>query len=218
MKRIIDLSHGIYHNCPGYFPYELTSVKYETIKAKDGYTSERLYLNSHTATHVDAPYHHYPDGLTIEQMPLDLFCGDALFLDFDGIEAHKPITKAMLKQYDDKIKKDDIVLIRTGVGQRRGWTKEYCDFYCFLSVDAAEYLLDKGIKGVAMDTLSVGGPKPGDGALEVHELLLKQNIWLGEEFFLPDELKERERWFVVVAPLKLDGCGGAPARAMAIEL
>ena len=218
MKKIIDLTQGIYNNCPGYFPYELTTVNYETIKPRDGYTSERIYLNSHTATHVDAPYHHYPEGLTIEKMPVDWFCGEALFIDFKGIAAHTPITSEDLRPYAGQIKKGDIVLIRTGVGEARGWNKNYCDFYCFLTVDAARFLLELGVKGIAMDTLSVGGPKPEDGALEVHEILLKENIWLGEEFYLPDELTEHERWYIVAAPLKLDGCGGAPVRALAFEL
>lgn len=218
MKKILDLSHGIHHNCPGYFPYQMTTVNYETIKPKDGYTSERIYLNSHTATHIDAPYHHYPEGLTIDQMPVEWFCGEALYVDLGDLPAHTAIEPEMLAAYDEKIMENDIILIRTGVGEQRGWNKTYCDFYPFLSVECGKYLMKKKVKGIAMDTMSVGGPKSGDGALELHELLLAQNIWLGEEFYFPADMAKHDRWYVVAVPLKLDGCGGAPVRAVAMEL
>ena len=49
-----------------------------------------------------------------------------------------------------------------------------------------------------------------------HELLLGNEIWLGEELFLPEELLEYPRWDFVLLPLKMEGCGGAPARAIAL--
>jgi len=49
----------------------------------DGAPSEvtRWLLGSHTGTHIDAPRHFIPNGLTVEQLPLDTFVGSARVVD-----------------------------------------------------------------------------------------------------------------------------------------
>ena len=214
-QKIIDLSFDIYHNNPGYFPYELTTFSLEKIKPRDGYTSERVAFNTHTATHIDAPYHHMPEGMPIDQMDLSLFFGPAVPVDLFGIQAHAEIGPEQLTKYRNAIQPGDIVLLCTGFGEKRGWNKEYCDNWPYLSKDGADWLADRGVKGVAIDVMSIGGPREGE-ALYQHEMLLGKGIWIGEEFRLPRELLEHEKWMLYAFPLKLRGCSGAPARAVAV--
>ncbi|MFV0528264.1 MAG: cyclase family protein [Lachnospiraceae bacterium] len=108
-------------------------------------------------------------------------------------------------------------LLCTGWGYKRGWTTDYVDNWPYLGEDAALWLLDKKVKGIVIDAMSIGGPKAGEGLMQ-HELLLEAGIWLGEEFFLPKELLEHERWEFIFLPLKMEGCGGAPGRAIAMIL
>ncbi len=215
IKKLLDLSQTFYHNNPGYMPYELTSINYETLKPKDGYTSERIYMNTHTSTHVDAPFHHFPQGKTVAQTPVEQYIGEAVVVDLFGIDAHTAIGAEHLKPYKDIIKEGDIVLLCTGWGYKRDWSSEYCDFWPYLGEDGAQWLFDKKVKGIAIDSMSIGGPKAGEGLMQ-HELLLGNEIWLGEELFLPEELLEYPRWDFVLLPLKMEGCGGAPARAIAL--
>lgn len=215
-KKIIDLSFEIYHNNPGYFPYELTTFTLEKIKPRDGYTSERVAFNTHTATHIDAPYHHMPDGAPIDEMDLSLFCGPAVAVDLYGIEAHAEITVQRLKKYEEAIKQGDIVMLCTGFGEKRGWNKDYCDNWPYLSADGADWLAEKGVKGIVIDVMSIGGPRDGE-ALYQHEMLLGKGIWIGEEYRLPRELLEHEKWTMYSFPLKLRGCSGAPVRAVAVR-
>ena len=63
--------------------------------------------------------------------------------------------------------------------------------------------------------MSVGGPKGDDGGGPTHKICLSKGIWYGEELYLPRELLEEERWNFAFLPLKMEGCGGAPGRAMA---
>ncbi|MEA4854406.1 MAG: cyclase family protein [Christensenella sp.] len=215
-KRIIDLSLEIYHNNPGYFPYQLTEFSLEKIKPRDGYTSERVAFNTHTATHIDAPYHHITDGKSIDEMDLSLFCGPAIPIDLFGIAPHAEIGPNQLEKYDEKIRRGDIVMLCTGFGEKRGWNSEYCDNWPYLSVKGADWLAEKGVKGIVIDVMSLGGPRDGE-ALYQHEMLLGKEIWIGEEYRLPRELLEHERWMMYSFPLKLKGCSGAPVRAVAIS-
>src|SRR5918994_1284362 len=43
----------------------------------DGYAVSRLYLSTHTGTHLDPPAHFIAGGLTVDQAPLDLLVGPA---------------------------------------------------------------------------------------------------------------------------------------------
>ena len=70
IKKLLDLSQTFYHNNPGFMPYELCEINYETLVPKDGYTSERIYMNTHTSTHFDAPFHHFVDGMDAAQYPM----------------------------------------------------------------------------------------------------------------------------------------------------
>ena len=174
-------------------------------------------MNTHTSTHIDAAQHHFPDGWDVAQIPVDLLVGSAIVIDLFDIPAHTAISMDHLQPYADKIKEGDIVLLCTGFGQKRGWNKDYVDNWPFLSEEGAQFLYDKKVKGIAIDAMSVGGPRAGEGLMQ-HELLLRDNIWLGEEFYFPKEILEYERWEVVFLPLKLENCGGAPGRAIAFVL
>lgn len=50
IKKLLDLSQTFYHNNPGFMPYELCEINYETLVPKDGYTSERIYMNTNSCT------------------------------------------------------------------------------------------------------------------------------------------------------------------------
>ena len=215
IRKILDLSQPLYHNCPGFMEYEMTDVRYETIYPKHGYTSETIKMNSHTATHADAPFHFLPDGQTIDEVPVENYQGEAVPVDLFGIAPHTPIGVSHLKPYEQKIRPGDIVLLCTGWSAKRGLNSDYCAEWPFLSVEGAQWLLDKGVKGIGIDTLSMGGPGEGEGA-PTHKLLLGHNIWLAEELNLTRELFTSERWYVSVYPLKLKGFSGAPARAVAM--
>lgn len=38
-------------------------------------------MNYHLGTHIDIPYHMISDGLTVDRLPVDLFCGCAIIID-----------------------------------------------------------------------------------------------------------------------------------------
>jgi arylformamidase len=215
IRKILDLSQPVYHNCPGWPTYEMVDVRYEALFPKDGYTAETIKMNVHTGTHLDAPFHFFPQGKTIEQLSIDRFQGDAIPINLFGIAPDSAITVEHLTPYEHKIRPGDIVLLCTGWSEKRGYSKEYYQQWPYLSGEGAQWLVDKGVKGVGIDGFSIGGWGP-EKAVPPHEILLSNEIWPLEELYLTEELLSEERWYLCAFPLKLKGFGGAPVRAVAM--
>ena len=216
-KEILDLSHTVYHNCPGWPTYEMANVKYEAIYHVNGYTAEQIKMNVHTATHIDAPFHFFPDGKRIDGFNAESFQGEAVPVDLFDIAPNTPISAAHLDPYKDKVHPGDIVLLCTGWGLKRGFTDEYCHQWPFLSREGAEWLLERKVKGVGTDGMSIGGWGEGTG-MPPHETLLKHDIWLLEELFITKQILKHDRWYLCAFPIKFLGFGGSPVRAVAMHV
>jgi len=214
-KKFYDLSQPVFDHCPGWPTYEPTTVRYEACYEKDRFNAEQIRLNSHTGTHLDAPFHFYPDGTTIDQMDVSLFQGDAVIVDLRNIiQAKQGIEVSHLEPYADRIQAGSIVLFATGWGPKRSMDQVYMYDWPYLTGAAAEWLKEKGIKGVGIDAMSMGGWYDGTGR-PCHEALLSGGIWILEEINIPDELTEIGSCYLMTYPLKLKGFSGAPARAVA---
>jgi arylformamidase len=83
--------------------------------------------------------------------------------------------------------------------------------YTALSTDAAQYLVERGIKLVGIDYFSIG---PFQDGAPVHEILLKAGIVIVEGLNL--SAVSQGRYSLYCLPLKLAGSDGAPARAILV--
>lgn len=215
-RRFYDLSQPVFDHCPGWPTYEPAAVCYEAVHERDKFAAEQIRMNSHTGTHIDAPYHFFADGKTIDQIPLEYFQGHAVILDLENaVRAREGISAALLEKQGKAVKENDIVLLRTGWGAKRSFDKEYTKDWPYLSGDGAMWLAKKGVKGVGIDCMSMGGWYEGTGR-PCHEILLSRGIWLLEELNIPEELARYENCYLISFPLKLQGFSGAPARVAAV--
>lgn len=213
--KYYDLTVALFHNCPGWPTNRRNEFSYEAVHCNDNFIGERIDMNTHTGTHLDAPYHFFPDGVTIDEIPLESFIGHAHLIDLKGIKARTGIGEKELESKTGDVKKGDIVLMRTGWAEKRSFSAEYCHDWPYLSKEGAQLLLDKGVKGVGIDAMSMGGWYEGTGR-PCHEILLGNGIWLAEELFFPEELMRHKTCTFTAVPLKLKGFGGSPTRAFAV--
>jgi arylformamidase len=109
-----------------------------------------------------------------------------------------------------RIQKDERVLFKTNNSQRVWQTDEFTDDYVYISIEAARFLAELGIKMVGIDCLSVGGYRD-DGAA-THRILLENGIWIIEGLDLSPA--EPGIYELICLPLKIYGGDGAPARAI----
>jgi arylformamidase len=178
-------------------------TQYSTIPTN--VTNETLIcIGSHTGAHVDTKRHIRKDGEGSEKLPLESFYGQCKVLDLSGVESE--IHKSDLAGYG--LKKGDIVLLKTK-NSLIGY-KEFRTDYVHVKMDAAQFLIEVGVKTLGFDYLSVKKFGADD---DVHSLLI-ENLTLFEGLDL-SMVSEGEYIFSGFS-LRID-CDGSPARVILIE-
>ncbi len=166
---------------------------------------KRLSFGSHIGTHMDAPYHYFEKGKTLDRMPLDVVIGEARVI---KIEDKESIKVEELKKFN--IKKGERIIFKTINSIRCYKNDEFRKDYVYLTSSAAKYLADKKVKLVGIDYLSIGGYKK-DGK-EAHQALLGNGVYIVEGLNL-SKAKEG-RYNLVCLPLRILNSDGAPARVV----
>ncbi len=69
--RIVDLTQPWGDRMPTWPQFASIEVTDITTHHRDGKSTMLVKTNMHTGTHIDAPYHFFPDGATIDRVPLD---------------------------------------------------------------------------------------------------------------------------------------------------
>jgi arylformamidase len=217
--RIHDLSQPVFSNCPQYPDKNPRPAQTRLfyMLAVQGVNKEIVELSTHTGTHCDAPYHFFDDGATIDQVPLETYVGRATILDLRGKQPGSAIERAEVERSAPRIAAGDIVLLNTGWGHKRANTAEFLTEYVYLSGEAAQYLVDRGVKGVGIDAVSLGGYNDPKKAGPPHRTLLGNGRFIVEELYFPDAVMDETERLFVAAPVKLKGTSGAWTRAMLWE-
>jgi arylformamidase len=217
--KIIDLSLPIEEGMMT-FPTHWHPVVEITILGRhgvEGRETRKLVLGTHIGTHADAPRHFIPNGRTIDEVPLDVLIGPATIADFTGCPPLHQIDTAQLKQkLGDKVPQR--LILRTGWSAHFGNMKFYNE-YPFLSEDAAQWLAERGVRLIAMDTPSPDNPAHSRGTPKDspnHKVLLGAGVILVEYLTNLNAITALEVELIVM-PLKLKGCDGSPVRCVAIE-
>lgn len=179
-----------------------------------GFASKLLMFSDHIGTHVDAPFHYYPDKGTIESVPLEQLVGPAVWLDLSARPADRPISPDMIEAACAKaevtIERGDIVLFR-------GWPGHHTDegfMRCAgMNKASADWLVGRGIKALGCDLATPDDPR--DLTRPVHLALLGRGIPIIEHVMYLETVPVHRFQFVGV-PLRIKGASGSPIRAMAI--
>jgi arylformamidase len=216
--RMWDLSQPVAHDGPCWPEQTPPQVRRTERAAIGGFNVETIEMTDHTGTHVDAPFHHDDDAATIDQIPIERFAGPALFMDLrEQVEPAMEIGPAQLDSWLGELRPGDFAILVTGWGDKRGLTEEFLKRWPYLGGDGARLLLDHGVAGVGIDALSIGGWGGPEKGVPAHQVLLDAGKPIFEELHVPDPLAGR-RAFLTAFPVLLEGCGGAPVRAVAWEV
>jgi arylformamidase len=166
-----------------------------------------IRFGSHTGTHADASRHFFDDGQPVDQIPLDRLIGPALLVSFpDDVRA---VGATELKAHDLKGRKRILLRTRNSVLLSQ---KQFAPDYTYLAPDGAEYLVDKGIELVGIDYLSI--EQFHSGHHRTHRTLLAKSVVILEGLDL--SVPPPGEYQLICLPLRIEGCDGAPARAVLI--
>jgi kynurenine formamidase len=146
------------------YPFESHANSLALLGTGFSYRASLMILSDHASTHVDALTHFNPDpdAPTIDQMPLDLFCGEAICIDLSHLPARAGITVADLEAALEKdgleLREGDTVLLYTGHYERTGGTPEYLTEFPGLEPESARWLIEQGTKVFGNQAMSVDVP------------------------------------------------------------
>jgi arylformamidase len=164
-----------------------------------------LSMGSHTGTHMDAPLHFLADGKGLDEMELEATMGRARV-----IEISDPVAVGVSELEDQDIDAGDRILFKTRNSNRTWADLPFDEDFVYVSAGAATHLVERGVRLVGVDNLSVGGFK-SDG-VETHTELLEAGIWIIEGLDLSGV--SAGEYEVICLPLKILRSDGAPARAI----
>jgi len=204
---IYDITVPIRCGMPVYEGDPGVEIKAWTALAKgDSANVSFLHFGAHTGTHVDAPAHFIQGGRKIDALALETLMGPARVIRVpDDIAEIGPdfLVKCDLEQVER-------VLFHTR--NSNFWSEGFRKDFTHLSPEAAERLVNLGVKLVGTDYLSI--EKFHSGHHRTHITLLSKNVVIVEGLNLSD-VPEGD-YELICLPLKIaEGAGdGAPARAV----
>lgn len=172
----------------------------------------RLTLTSHAGTHVDAPWHFVDDGARLEEIPVQRWVGPcwvARIPDDRRLVEPDDLERAAIPTGVERL------LVRTANstawGAWDGATPLPFDAgYVGLAPAAATWLVERGVRLVGWDYLSVGPFGPPNR--ETHLTLLGNGVLILETVNLSTVAPGA--YDLLCLPLRLVAGDGAPARAL----
>jgi arylformamidase len=161
-------------------------------------------MGSHTGTHIDAPYHFVDNGRKLHEIPMEQLVGEASVVEIGNVRS---IDRRELESLDwTGVER---VLFKTH--NSKHWQDgRFYEEFVYLEPEGAEFLVERGIRLVGIDYLSIDRYR--SDAHPTHFVLLTRNIVILEGLNLANVPAGRYR--LAALPLNLQDADGAPARVI----
>jgi kynurenine formamidase len=227
--KIIDLSHPLTGDSPHWPGESYFGLRIDTLATieRDGVLSLAFHFPEHYGTHVDAP-NHFAAG----QIPVDKITPENLFAPMVVLD----ISETAAKNADYLLEKEDIVRWENIHGTipdgaivfiNTGWARRWNDPEAYRNADkdgvmhfpaygeaAARFLVhERRVKAIGIDNLSIDRGISTDFA--VHKIVNGAGVYALENVANLDKAPPRNA-YAVIAPIKIKGGTGGPARIFAI--
>lgn len=205
--KIIDISMPIHKDMPVYKNKEEKRPCIEILsnfEKVNGARESKLSIELHTGTHMDAPLHMIKDGQDSTFFRLEDMVVPCAVIDLTNVTDH--IKAEDLKDKD--IRSGEFVLLKT----KNSYDEVFNFDFIYVEKSAAQYLVDKNIKGVGIDSLGIERSQPDH---ITHTTLLGNGIYILEGLRLKDAVEGK--YTLVCAPLNILGVEASPVRALLIK-
>jgi arylformamidase len=179
----------------------------------DGAESEvsRWLIGAHTGTHIDAPRHFIPTGLTVDQLPLETFVGPARVVDLTS-QGDLPITAETVR--GAKLNGATRVLFKTSNSEKRLSKREFSPHWVGVTSDGAEALVDQGVRLAGIDYVTIESADQTE-KWPTHHILCGAGVVILEGAKLRDIADGT--YFMCCLPMRLKGSEAAATRTILIE-
>ncbi|MBU0609342.1 MAG: cyclase family protein [Armatimonadetes bacterium] len=168
-----------------------------------------LSLSAHAGTHLDAPAHFIPGG-----KHLDDYTPADFIMPAQVVEILNPEAVTVDDLEDVVTQPGEALLFRTGNSHSgRVVSGYFSDRYVYISGEAAQWCVDRQLKLVGLDYISVD--QYGDSETPAHNILLGAGLLALEAVNLAEV--RPGRYTLICLPLRLKGAEGSPVRAVLVE-
>ena len=227
--KVVDLTHTLDESTPTFEETKEPVYRTKIVATidKQHYFARDICLSEHFGTHLDAPAHFARGHWTVDQIPPERLIAPLVLLDLSSKVERDPDYRASVGDVRDwekangPIPSGAVVILRTGWESRWDSAKDYRNadakgvmHFPGYSLEAAKLLVEeRKVYGLGIDTLSIDyGPSPD---FAVHQYSLAHDIYHLENLANLSRLPARGSQ-VFVAPMKLAGGSGSPARVLAL--
>ncbi len=210
--KIVDLSQIISGDTTIYPGDPVPQMKPLSTVKHAGTRTTLLTLGTHSGTHVDTPSHVLDDKRTVDTLPLDAFFGRAWVFDVAYKAQGSPVLPDDLAT-SAPLAAGDIALIYTGSNNKHR-ARPRLQPHVYLDESAAEWLIDKDVKAIGVDSLSVD--RYDSETFGVHRKLLSHNVVLFENLSSNLQLLVGRHVLFFGVPLRLKAAEASPIRAFAV--
>jgi arylformamidase len=188
----------IYRGNPG-----VSLTRHESIADGAHANVSRLELGVHSGTHVDGALHFIDSGSGTEALPLETMVGPVVVVDATQIETD--LDDAALASLE--LSEADRILLKTRNSEL--WElPEFTHEFIRLTGSGARYLIERGVRLVGIDYLSIGD-------VEAHRELLGAGVVAVEGLDLRSV--GPGAYELICLPIRLEGSDGAPSRAILVR-
>jgi arylformamidase len=215
MSELIDVSHAVedglitYKGLPAPVICDFLTREQSRAVYSEGteFYIGKIEMVANTGTYVDSPFHRYPEGKDLAELPLSSLA------DLEGVVVRAGKERAIGEErFAGLDLRGKAVIVATGWD--RHWKREqYFEGHPFLTRDAARLLAESGAALVGIDSLNIDDTD--DLTRPAHSILLEAEIPIAEHLCnlaaLPDT---GFRFFAV--PVKVKRFGAFPVRAFGI--
>ncbi len=226
--EVIDLTHVLNAGGSYWSSWDANPFVHDTLATHpDGSPSMAAYSTpEHNGTHIDAPVHFAEGRRSVDELTSDDLFGPAVVIDVSAQARANPdyvLTVADIDAWESEhgtIPDGAIVLLNTG------WSSKWDDLAAYQNrdadgqmhfpgygEDAARLLIDRSIRGIGIDNLSVDA-----GAADGFPAHLVVN---GADRFHLENVANVDRLpatgaYLIVAPIKIEGGSGGQVRIFAV--
>ncbi len=165
----------------------------------------KLTMSAHSGTHIDTPAHFEAAGKRLDDLSPDAFILPALLIEVDASEISAETLQG------EGIRPGEAVLFKTDNSRSgRCCSGQYVTDYVYLNESGAAYCVQKAVRMVGIDYITVESPKRGD--FPAHHMLLKNEVLILEGLNLREV--PAGRYTLLALPLKIKAGEASPVRAV----
>jgi arylformamidase len=208
-KRVVDLTHVM---LPGQEQYGQEVTQRNEPTGATGDIMSDVAMWSHVGTHVEVPLHFYTDGKDTAQLPLSVFMGPAIRLDFRHKQVNEAITLDDLRAAGEIGVGEHVILWEGRADQYR---TERSHQRPYITEEAVAWLLeDRRVRLLGTD--SSGFEVRGVGGHPNHTRWFAQDAAVLECLCNLEQIRA-QHFYLLALPLAVRRLDACPVRALAIE-